>query len=368
MPRPPRIQAPGSSYHVTSRGNDTALVFRDDVDRRAFLTMLGRVVTGYWLGVPCVLPDGTHFHLLLTTPQANLAAGMQRLKGAYAQAFNHRRDRAGHLFQGRYHAVLVESDGHLLELYRYIALNPVRARRLRPRDRVGMEQLRLSGGSRAASVLRLHRHLAHPISAAIVIGRGCDFVASSRRMPMSGCSMPLRGDADRTWHVGLVRGLTPFGSARSRGGGNLHLPAGVSPAGWERGVQRLCVSRRGRRSRCGSPCRRQGGGEGDAHDTRSPHRSSRNDAPGRVDADLPRRPWCRHPFDGDGIFLRLLSATGAAARTALAHGTSGHYAATVRVPEGGSVRSRSASSLVDGPNGTRRADALFPITNDPVRR
>ena len=127
MPRPLRIQAPGASYHVTARGNDRALVFRDDEDRRAFLAMLGRVVTGYgWLcHAYCLM--GTHFHLLLTTPHANLAAGMQRLNGSYAQAFNHRRDRAGHLFQGRYHAVVVESDGHLLELYRYIALNPVRA-------------------------------------------------------------------------------------------------------------------------------------------------------------------------------------------------------------------------------------------------
>lgn len=69
----------------------------------------------------------THFHLLLTTPDPNLAFGMQRLNGCYAQAFNNRRERFGHLFQGRYHAVHVESDGHLLELYRYIALNPVRA-------------------------------------------------------------------------------------------------------------------------------------------------------------------------------------------------------------------------------------------------
>lgn len=77
----------------------------------------------------------------------------------------------------------------------------------------------------------------------------------------------------------------------------------------------------------------------------------------------------RHPFDGEGIFLRLLSATGAAARTAPAHGASGHYAATVRVPEGGiraiQIGIRGWST---GPNGTRRADALFPITNDPVRR
>ena len=89
--------------------------------------MLGRVVSGYGWECHAYCLMGTHFHLLVTTPHPNLAAGMQRLKGAYAQAFNHGRRRSGHLFQGRYHAVLVESDGHLLELYRYIALNPVRA-------------------------------------------------------------------------------------------------------------------------------------------------------------------------------------------------------------------------------------------------
>jgi len=77
----------------------------------------------------------------------------------------------------------------------------------------------------------------------------------------------------------------------------------------------------------------------------------------------------RHPFDGEGIFLRLLSATGAPARTAFAHGTAGRYAATVRVPEGGiraiQIGIRGWSS---GPNGTRAADALFPITNNPVPR
>jgi len=77
----------------------------------------------------------------------------------------------------------------------------------------------------------------------------------------------------------------------------------------------------------------------------------------------------RHPFDGEGIFVRLLSATGAPARAAPAHGTAGHYAATVRVPEGG-IRAIQIGIVgwSTGPNGTRRADALFPITNDPVRR
>src|SRR5271156_46599 len=127
MPRRPRIQAPGASYHVTARGNDRTVIFGDDQDRQVFLGMLARVVDvrGWACHAYCLM--GTHFHLLLTTPQASLALGLQWLNGACAQAFNARRDRSGHLFQGRYPPALVESDGHLLELYRYIALNPVRA-------------------------------------------------------------------------------------------------------------------------------------------------------------------------------------------------------------------------------------------------
>jgi putative transposase len=127
MPRSPRIQAPGASYHVTARGNDGGAVFRDDQDRRLFLSMLGRVVGRYEWTCHAYCLMTTHLHLLLTTGDPNLAAGMQRLNGSYAQTFNARRDRSGHLFQGRYHSVLVESHAHLLELYRYIALNPVRA-------------------------------------------------------------------------------------------------------------------------------------------------------------------------------------------------------------------------------------------------
>jgi hypothetical protein len=69
----------------------------------------------------------THYHLVIRTPNVDLAAGMQRLNGNFAQGFNRRHGETGHVFERRYHALLIEHDGHLLELYRYIALNPVRA-------------------------------------------------------------------------------------------------------------------------------------------------------------------------------------------------------------------------------------------------
>ena len=127
MPRPPRIAVPNGIYHVTSRGNRRQPIFLDDRDRRLFLEMVavltvhrGWACLGY-----CLMPN--HYHLVVQTPNADLSAGMKWLNGGYAQSFNffHRVD--GHVFQGRFYAVLVESDPHLAELVRYLALNPVRA-------------------------------------------------------------------------------------------------------------------------------------------------------------------------------------------------------------------------------------------------
>jgi REP element-mobilizing transposase RayT len=126
MPRPPRTIEPGAIYHVTARGNRRQLLFRDDDDRRLFLTLLDTVAAeGGWrcLGY-CLMPN--HIHAVLTTKTA-FSRGMQYLCGTYAQRFNRRYAVDGHLFQGRYHARRVESDSHLLEVSRYLALNPVRA-------------------------------------------------------------------------------------------------------------------------------------------------------------------------------------------------------------------------------------------------
>jgi REP element-mobilizing transposase RayT len=126
MARPLRIEFPGAFYHVTSRGNARGTIFLDDVDREEFLWRLGGVVREHrWIcHAYCLMAN--HFHLLLETPDANLSRGMRRLNGAYSQHFNRRHERVGHLLQGRYHAVLVERDAHLLELARYVVLNPVR--------------------------------------------------------------------------------------------------------------------------------------------------------------------------------------------------------------------------------------------------
>jgi putative transposase len=127
MARPLRIEYPGAVYHVTTRGNARADIFENDTDRNLFCTVLGQVVKRFnWLcHAYCLMSN--HYHLLIETPDGNLSAGMRQLNGIYTQAFNRKHCKDGHLFKGRFKGVLVEKESHLLELCRYVVLNPVRA-------------------------------------------------------------------------------------------------------------------------------------------------------------------------------------------------------------------------------------------------
>ena len=127
MTRPLRIEYPGAVYHVTSRGNEKKAVFKDDLDRENFLNTLQQVNKRYnWLcHAYCLMTN--HYHLLIETPDANLSLGMRQLNGVYTQLFNKRHNRTGHLFQGRFKGILIQKDSHLLEVCRYVVLNPIRA-------------------------------------------------------------------------------------------------------------------------------------------------------------------------------------------------------------------------------------------------
>ncbi len=128
MARPLRIEFPGAIYHVTSRGNARRRIFLDDSDRETFLSTLAWVVERFgWVCHAYCLMDN-HFHLMIETPEPNLSRGMRQLNGVYTQGFNRRHRKVGHLFQGRFKAILVERDSYLLELARYVVLNPVRAK------------------------------------------------------------------------------------------------------------------------------------------------------------------------------------------------------------------------------------------------
>ncbi|MEK7529321.1 MAG: transposase [Patescibacteria group bacterium] len=127
MSRPLRIEYSGALHHVISRGNGRMNIFLKDADRKIFLQILGETIERHhWLCHAYCLMDN-HYHLLIETPEANLSVGMRQLNGRYSQRFNHFHKRVGHLFQSRYQSFLVEKDAYLLEVARYIVLNPVRA-------------------------------------------------------------------------------------------------------------------------------------------------------------------------------------------------------------------------------------------------
>ncbi len=131
MARPLRLEFAGALYHVTARGNRQEDIFEEDADRLKFIAIFQTVCEQYnWVcHAYCLM--GNHYHLLIETPDANLSKGMRQLNGVYTQTFNRKHNRVGHLFQGRYKAILVEKDSYLLELSRYIVLNPVRAQMVR---------------------------------------------------------------------------------------------------------------------------------------------------------------------------------------------------------------------------------------------
>jgi putative transposase len=127
MAHPQRVDFPGAVHHVTGRGNDRQPIFRADGDRQYFLWLLGtEALHRSWRCHAFCLMDN-HYHAVIQTASGDLGSGMQRIASAYTRMFNRVYERSGHLFGGRYRSQLVERDEHVIELARYIALNPVRA-------------------------------------------------------------------------------------------------------------------------------------------------------------------------------------------------------------------------------------------------
>ncbi len=127
MPRRPRVQFAGGIYHVTSRGNRKQPIFLEPDDHRFHVWCLDQAVMRFEWRVHSWVHMTNHFHMLVTTPKATLSQGMHWMNGLYAQVFNDRHALTGHLFQDRFHSVVVEDQSHLLEASRYDLLNPVRA-------------------------------------------------------------------------------------------------------------------------------------------------------------------------------------------------------------------------------------------------
>lgn len=127
MARPPRLAFAGATYHVTARGNDSSDVFTDDYDRYAYLALLARTVRSQKVRLFAYTLMTTHVHLVLQTTAPNISGVLHSLHSPYANAFNRRNGRRGHLFEGRFRSKLIENDAYLLEATRYTHLNPVYA-------------------------------------------------------------------------------------------------------------------------------------------------------------------------------------------------------------------------------------------------
>ena len=134
MPRKPRIHFPGALYHVILRGNAGEPVFFDDADRYRFYLLLQEGIErfGYRVHAFCCMTN--HIHMALQVGSVSLSRIMQNLALRYTSGINRKYRRTGHLFQGRYKAILLDADSYLLELVRYIHLNPVRARLVKHPD------------------------------------------------------------------------------------------------------------------------------------------------------------------------------------------------------------------------------------------
>ena len=162
MARSLRPQFPGAVYHITARGNDKQAIYCDEKDHARFLKILDQTVKQYrWLchGY-CLMTN--HYHLLIETPEPNLARGMKRLNSRYCITFNKRHRRVGHVLQGRYDSVIVQKETYLLELCRYIVLNAVRAHMVeKPEDWPWSSYQATAGGKMSFPFLTTDWILAH---------------------------------------------------------------------------------------------------------------------------------------------------------------------------------------------------------------
>ena len=184
MVRPLRIEYPGAVYHVTSRGDRREPIAKDDRDRAVFMGIVGQALERFDAQAWAYCLMGNHYHLLLHTRKANLSRLMRQINGVYTQAFNRRHSLTGHLFQGRFKAILVDSDSYLLEVCRYVDLNPVRAAMVRRPDAYPWSSYRALAGLAdqpdwldASSV---YAQLAPGKSAIQAAARYADFVAEGK--------------------------------------------------------------------------------------------------------------------------------------------------------------------------------------------
>ena len=181
MARPLRIQAPGLIYHVTARGNAKMSIFLDATDRRTFFRLLARTFTRQDVQCFAYCLMSNHYHLVIKTLQANLSLTMQILNSAYAEWWNKRRRRVGHVLQGRFDAQVVQDGVYFLNACRYVVRNPVVAgMTAAPDEWPWSSYLATAGRRRPPSFLKTDAVLAafHEVSRAAAVRRYCAFVGA----------------------------------------------------------------------------------------------------------------------------------------------------------------------------------------------
>ncbi len=184
MVRPLRIEYPGAVYHVTSRGDRREPIAKDDIDRQAYLDILGQALERFDAVVLAYCLMGNHYHLVLHTREANLSRLMRQINGVYTQAFNRRHNLSGHLFQGRFKAIVVDTDSYLLEVCRYVDLNPVRANMCKRPDAYPWSSYRALAGQHLApdwlDTQAVYDQLLSGKSAARAAAKYAEFVAQGK--------------------------------------------------------------------------------------------------------------------------------------------------------------------------------------------
>ena len=198
MSRPLRIEFPGAVYHVTSRGDRQEAIFDDDSDRRLFLRVLAQGLERLDAKLLAYCLMGNHYHLVLVTNRANLSALMRHINGVYTQSYNFGHGKGGHLFQGRFKAILVDRDSYLLEVCRYVDLNPVRAGLVREPEQWAWSSYRAHVGQVAAppwlDTASLHAQL---------LGQDITTQAQARKAELAYTKHVAAGKEVRLWDASL---------------------------------------------------------------------------------------------------------------------------------------------------------------------
>jgi putative transposase len=221
MVRPLRIEYPGAVYHITSRGDRREPIAKDDLDRATFFTVLSQAFDRFDAHAWAYCLMGNHYHLVIRTRQANLSRLMRHINGVYTQSFNRRHQLSGHLFQGRFKAILVDSESYLLEVCRYVDLNPVRAQMVNRSDEYAWSSYRaLSGLSQAPEWLdaeSVYAQLAPGKSAPYAAAKYAEFVAQGKGVNLWDHHLKqqiyLGSDAFIT-RMQSVAGIEPAGQAK----------------------------------------------------------------------------------------------------------------------------------------------------------